>query len=53
MSVEPLSKFLTQAAAEIEAQMPTYGDRVDDLNSLVEHIRFVADRMRELETAAM
>ena len=47
-----LSELLTQAAAEIEAQIPAYADRADELDGLIEHVQLVAAVIRELETAA-
>ncbi len=47
-----LSEFLMQAAAEIEAQIPAYPDRADELDGLIEHVQLVAAVIRELETAA-
>ena len=51
MQHQRLSEFLDQIVDELETQPPLYADRADDLNSLIGHIRLVADLMRQIETA--
>ncbi len=46
-----LHDFLADVAAEIEAQLPMYLDRSEELTALVEKLHGTAEVLRDLETA--
>ncbi len=52
MKLESLHDFLENVAAEIEAQLPVYLDRSDELVALVEQLHNTAQVLRDLETAS-